>query len=62
MENQQPVAAAADGGAGNEVHVLVGGRRLDRRFARDVEGQALAGGVAAVVGAVACPTPAGAPC
>src|SRR6185312_4365933 len=50
VENQQAVAPAADAGAGNEVHVLIGGRRLDRRLARDVERQALAGGVAAVVG------------
>ena len=39
VEDQQPVAAAADGGAGDEVDVLVGGGRLDRRFARRVEGQ-----------------------
>ena len=50
VEDQQPVAAAADGGAGNEVDVLVGGGGLDRRFPRRGERDGLAGGIAAVVG------------
>ena len=49
LEDQQPVASAADGGAGDEVHILVRGGRLDRRFARNVERDPLAGGVAAPV-------------
>ena len=50
VEDQQPVAAASDGGAGYEVHVLIRRCRLDRRLARHVEGQPFAGGIAAVVG------------
>ncbi len=50
VEDQQPVAAAADGGARNEVDVLVGGGGLDRRFPWRGERDGLTGGIAAVIG------------
>ena len=50
VEDKQPVAATADSGARNEVHVFIRGRGLDRWFTWNVERQALAGGVAAVIG------------
>ncbi len=50
VEDQQPVAATADAGAGNEVDVFIGGRGLDGWLMGHVEGQRFAGGIAAVVG------------
>ena len=62
VEDQQPVPAAADDGARNEMDVLVGRRGLDGWLARHVEGQRFAGGIAAVVRRAVGRTPASAPC
>ena len=49
MEDEQPVAAAADDRAGDEMDIFVGGGGLDGWLARHVEGQRFAGGIAGVV-------------
>ena len=43
VEDQQPIAAAGDDGAGYQMDVLVRGCGLDGRLARRVEGQSIRG-------------------